>query len=84
MQSKGSFDTFMEPFIEGLNSFCRFGSRWLPRYSPEYIWKYHFIKEQVENEVIELYFANTEYQLADLFTKALSRERIEFLTTSWE
>nr|GEV89575.1 retrovirus-related Pol polyprotein from transposon TNT 1-94 [Tanacetum cinerariifolium] len=41
--------------------------------------KYHFIKEQVENRVIELYFVNTEYQLADLFTKALGRERIEFL-----
>nr|GEV05987.1 putative ribonuclease H-like domain-containing protein [Tanacetum cinerariifolium] len=40
---------------------------------------YHFIKEQVENGVIELYFINTEYQLADLFTKALGRERIEFL-----
>nr|GFB04213.1 retrovirus-related Pol polyprotein from transposon TNT 1-94 [Tanacetum cinerariifolium] len=37
--------------------------------------RYHFIKEQVENEVIE----NTEYQLADLFTKALGRDRIEFL-----
>nr|GEZ76714.1 retrovirus-related Pol polyprotein from transposon TNT 1-94 [Tanacetum cinerariifolium] len=33
----------------------------------------------VEKEVIELYFVNTEYQLADLFTKALDRERIEFL-----
>nr|GFA78969.1 hypothetical protein [Tanacetum cinerariifolium] len=41
--------------------------------------RYHFIKEQVENWVIELYFVNTEYQLADLFTKALSQERIEFL-----
>nr|GEY69004.1 retrovirus-related Pol polyprotein from transposon TNT 1-94 [Tanacetum cinerariifolium] len=40
--------------------------------------RYHFIKEQVENGVIELYF-NTEYQLADLFTKALGRERIKFL-----
>nr|GEZ28554.1 retrovirus-related Pol polyprotein from transposon TNT 1-94 [Tanacetum cinerariifolium] len=40
---------------------------------------YHFIKEQVENEVIELYFFNTKYQLADLFTKALGRDRIEFL-----
>ncbi|GJW30087.1 hypothetical protein Tco_0046962 [Tanacetum coccineum] len=35
--------------------------------------------EQVENEVVELYFVNTEYQLADIFTKALGRERIEFL-----
>nr|GEV11942.1 hypothetical protein [Tanacetum cinerariifolium] len=41
--------------------------------------RYHFIKEHVENGVIELYFVNTEYQLADIFTKSLSRERIEFL-----
>nr|GEW81616.1 hypothetical protein [Tanacetum cinerariifolium] len=41
--------------------------------------RYHFIKEHVENGVIKLYFVNTEYQLADLFTKALGRERIEFL-----
>ncbi|GJZ11067.1 copia protein [Tanacetum coccineum] len=40
---------------------------------------FHFIKEQVENEVAELYFVNMEYQLADIFTKALCRERIEFL-----
>ncbi|GJW56980.1 hypothetical protein Tco_0103711, partial [Tanacetum coccineum] len=42
--------------------------------------RYHFIKEQVENGAVELYFVNTEYQLADIFTKALGRERIEFLT----
>nr|GEU67619.1 retrovirus-related Pol polyprotein from transposon TNT 1-94 [Tanacetum cinerariifolium] len=41
--------------------------------------RFHFIKEQVENEVIELYFVNTEYQLANIFTKALCREIIEFL-----
>nr|GEW33704.1 retrovirus-related Pol polyprotein from transposon TNT 1-94 [Tanacetum cinerariifolium] len=41
--------------------------------------RYHFIKEHVENGVIKLYFVNTEYQLADIFTKALGRERIEFL-----
>ncbi|GKC89088.1 retrovirus-related pol polyprotein from transposon TNT 1-94 [Tanacetum coccineum] len=41
--------------------------------------RFHFIKEHVENGVIELYFINTEYQLADIFTKALGRERIEFL-----
>ncbi|GJR16951.1 retrovirus-related pol polyprotein from transposon TNT 1-94 [Tanacetum coccineum] len=40
---------------------------------------FHFIKEQVENGVVELYFVNTEYQLADIFTKALGREIIEFL-----
>ncbi|GJY53499.1 retrovirus-related pol polyprotein from transposon TNT 1-94 [Tanacetum coccineum] len=41
--------------------------------------RFHFIKEQVENEVVELYFVNTEYQLADIFTKALGRERTKFL-----
>nr|GEZ26919.1 ribonuclease H-like domain-containing protein [Tanacetum cinerariifolium] len=35
--------------------------------------KYHFIKEQVENEIVELYFVKTAYQLADIFTKALAR-----------
>nr|GEV85673.1 retrovirus-related Pol polyprotein from transposon TNT 1-94 [Tanacetum cinerariifolium] len=32
---------------------------------------YHFIKEHVEKGTIELYFVKTDYQLADLFTKAL-------------
>ncbi|GJT51246.1 retrovirus-related pol polyprotein from transposon TNT 1-94 [Tanacetum coccineum] len=41
--------------------------------------RFHFIKEHVKNGVIKLYFVNTEYQLADIFTKALGRERIEFL-----
>nr|GFA66573.1 retrotransposon protein, putative, unclassified [Tanacetum cinerariifolium] len=41
--------------------------------------RYHFIKEQVDNGVIKLYFINTEYQLADFFTKALGKDRIEFL-----
>ncbi|GJX77933.1 retrovirus-related pol polyprotein from transposon TNT 1-94 [Tanacetum coccineum] len=35
--------------------------------------------KQVENGVVKLYFVNTEYQLADIFTKSLGRERIEFL-----
>nr|GEY80867.1 uncharacterized mitochondrial protein AtMg00810-like [Tanacetum cinerariifolium] len=41
--------------------------------------RYHFIKKHVENGAIKLYFVNTKYQLADIFTKALGRERIEFL-----
>nr|GEW97951.1 retrovirus-related Pol polyprotein from transposon TNT 1-94 [Tanacetum cinerariifolium] len=41
--------------------------------------RYHFIKEHVKNGLIEFHFVNTEYQLADIFTKALGRERIEFL-----
>ncbi|GJT52371.1 hypothetical protein Tco_0978528 [Tanacetum coccineum] len=40
---------------------------------------YHFIKEQVENGVIELYFVRTEYHLADIFTKALPRKIFVFL-----
>ncbi|GJU93432.1 hypothetical protein Tco_1318188 [Tanacetum coccineum] len=41
--------------------------------------RYHFIKEQVENGIVELYFVRTEYQLADIFTKPLSRKRFNFL-----
>nr|GEY65036.1 putative reverse transcriptase domain, ribonuclease H-like domain, aspartic peptidase domain protein [Tanacetum cinerariifolium] len=36
-------------------------------------------REQVENDVVELYFVTTNYQLAYIFTKALPRERFEFL-----
>nr|GEZ64177.1 hypothetical protein [Tanacetum cinerariifolium] len=36
--------------------------------------RYHFIKEQVENGIVKLYFVRTEYQLADIFTKPLPRE----------
>ncbi|GJU45139.1 retrovirus-related pol polyprotein from transposon TNT 1-94 [Tanacetum coccineum] len=32
-----------------------------PRLLDEVIWRFHFINEQVENGVIELYFVNTEY-----------------------
>nr|GEX10726.1 Gag-Pol polyprotein [Tanacetum cinerariifolium] len=38
--------------------------------------RYQFIKEQVENGIIELYFVRTKYQLADMFTKALPKDRI--------
>ncbi|GJX08657.1 hypothetical protein Tco_0196589 [Tanacetum coccineum] len=41
--------------------------------------RYHFIKEQVDNGVVELYFVRIEYQLAEIFTKALCRERIQIL-----
>ncbi|GJR23449.1 retrovirus-related pol polyprotein from transposon TNT 1-94 [Tanacetum coccineum] len=40
---------------------------------------YHFIKEHVEKDTIEIYFVGMEYQLADLFTKALPKERFEYL-----
>ncbi|GJS10038.1 hypothetical protein Tco_0366834 [Tanacetum coccineum] len=35
--------------------------------------------EHVENGIVELYFIWTEYQLADIFTKSLPRERFNFL-----
>ncbi|GJV16889.1 hypothetical protein Tco_1362212 [Tanacetum coccineum] len=42
--------------------------------------QHHFNSgEQVENRVVELYFMKTNYQLVDILTKALPRERFEFL-----
>nr|GEY12307.1 hypothetical protein [Tanacetum cinerariifolium] len=40
---------------------------------------YHFIKDHVEKGTIELYFVKTDYQLADLFTKALPVDRFNYL-----
>nr|GEV65449.1 reverse transcriptase domain-containing protein [Tanacetum cinerariifolium] len=41
--------------------------------------RYHFIKEKVEKGIVKLFFVRTEYQLADLFTKALPEERFKYL-----
>ncbi|GJR96986.1 retrovirus-related pol polyprotein from transposon TNT 1-94 [Tanacetum coccineum] len=41
--------------------------------------KYHFLKEQVEKGIVELFFVGTEYRLADLFTKALLEDRFKYL-----
>nr|GFB97333.1 copia protein [Tanacetum cinerariifolium] len=35
--------------------------------------------QQVERGVVELYFVKTDYQLADIFTKALPRQGFEFI-----
>ncbi|GKD39771.1 hypothetical protein Tco_1259978, partial [Tanacetum coccineum] len=40
---------------------------------------HNFIREKVENRVVELYFVETNYQLADILIKALPREQFEFL-----
>ncbi|GJX18068.1 hypothetical protein Tco_0218900 [Tanacetum coccineum] len=45
--------------------------------------RHHFIREQVEKGVVELYFVRTEYQLADIFTKALPRERLNSFLCGW-
>nr|GEW45348.1 putative Gag-Pol polyprotein [Tanacetum cinerariifolium] len=42
-------------------------------------WYKTLSREQVENGMVELYFVTTNYKLADIFTKALPRERFEFL-----
>ncbi|GKA00814.1 retrovirus-related pol polyprotein from transposon TNT 1-94 [Tanacetum coccineum] len=41
--------------------------------------RYHFIKEQVKKGIVELFFVGIEYQLAALFTKALSEDRFKYL-----
>ncbi|GKC93386.1 retrovirus-related pol polyprotein from transposon TNT 1-94 [Tanacetum coccineum] len=40
---------------------------------------YHFIKEHVKKGIVEVFFVRTEYQLVDLFTKALPEERFKYL-----
>ena len=41
--------------------------------------RYHFIRDLVEKQVLELSFVPTKTQLADLFTKALDTERFQEL-----
>nr|GEZ00958.1 putative reverse transcriptase domain-containing protein [Tanacetum cinerariifolium] len=41
--------------------------------------RYYFIKEHVEKGTIELYFFKTDYQLADIFIKALLTDRFNYL-----
>ncbi|GJY06193.1 hypothetical protein Tco_0373247 [Tanacetum coccineum] len=45
----------------------------------KHIASYHLLKEHVEKGTIELYFVKTDYQLADLFTKALPVDRFNYL-----
>nr|GEW01227.1 copia protein [Tanacetum cinerariifolium] len=41
--------------------------------------RHHYIREKVKKYVVELYFVTTDYQLADIFTKASPIEWFEFL-----
>nr|GEV61745.1 pyruvate kinase 1, cytosolic [Tanacetum cinerariifolium] len=41
--------------------------------------RYYFIKKQVEKGIVELFFVETAYQLADLFNKALHEDRFKYL-----
>jgi hypothetical protein len=41
--------------------------------------KYHFIKEALQEGVIDMKFCRNEEQLADIFTKALPKDRFKQL-----
>ncbi|GKA01877.1 retrovirus-related pol polyprotein from transposon TNT 1-94 [Tanacetum coccineum] len=62
--------------VSKLTIFFRLGSPALSRFTYMStsggikILRYHFIKEQVEKGIVQLFFVETEYQLADMFTKA--------------
>ncbi|GJR07208.1 retrovirus-related pol polyprotein from transposon TNT 1-94 [Tanacetum coccineum] len=62
-----------------LLALCMINSVQTTRRSKHIDFRHHFIKRQVESKVVELYFVETKYQLDDIFTKALPRERFATL-----
>lgn len=47
---------------------------------PKHIWvKYNFLKDKVEAKEVKLVYVNTKEQIADIFTKPLSKESFEYL-----
>nr|GEV18644.1 retrotransposon protein, putative, unclassified [Tanacetum cinerariifolium] len=66
----GCKDTFKSTFD---------GTQFLGKKTKHIVVRYHFIKKHVEKGMIELYFVKTDYQLADLFTKALLVDRFNYL-----
>lgn len=44
--------------------------------------RHHFIREAIEDEEVQLSFCKTNDQVADIFTKALPREKIQKLRES--
>ncbi|KAK2966032.1 hypothetical protein RJ640_012291 [Escallonia rubra] len=40
--------------------------------------KYHFVREAVENGEVQFQFCKTEDQVADVFTKAIPKERLDY------
>ena len=41
--------------------------------------RHHFLRDRVQNGDISLEFVNTNNQLADIFTKSLNKERLNFI-----
>jgi hypothetical protein len=41
--------------------------------------KYHFLREQVENQVVNMEYVPTKEQIEDIFTKPLPRDTFEYL-----
>jgi hypothetical protein len=41
--------------------------------------KYHFLREQVVNQVVKLDYVTTKEQIVDIFTKPLPREVLKYL-----
>lgn len=44
--------------------------------------KYNFVKEKYNEKIITLNYVSTDHQFADIFTKALSRDRFKFLKSN--
>ncbi|GJY65526.1 retrovirus-related pol polyprotein from transposon TNT 1-94 [Tanacetum coccineum] len=76
-QLSGSFGTSEETLTESAIALCCNNVQ--HSRSKHIDVRHHFIRELVENGMVELYFVTTDYQLADIFTKALPRERFKFL-----
>ena len=41
--------------------------------------RFHFIRDALQNGEVDLIYCKTDEQLADIFTKALARDRFEYL-----
>jgi hypothetical protein len=46
--------------------------------------KYHFLREQVTNQIVQLQYIPTTEQIADIFTKPLAKTLFEYLRQKGE
>lgn len=45
--------------------------------------KYHYLRELVQDKEVRMEYVNIKEKLADIFTKALSKEAHEYLRSQW-